>query len=336
MTFVDQFGGKSAGELIRAELWNKLMTALDDLSDERRHAASTPWTPRSRRSPREVTTLTTDVDRAPDRRRRDQDRAHRLLQGLALDDARDLRDRRGGDDRRAAHAISRASRSPSRPTSAPGSTSSRCGATCARPRLRLGDRRQLRRRARDLGAHEQRRARRRRSCAPRSAPSCRSRRTLDVAATMTSTLASKTISQVDPPGADPDRREERRRVHGARDRVRPADGDQHALVPRHVLRQERARRDRQGRTARRQPGLARLRVDRRRRRPGGRRSDDARSGARRRLDPRRLPRLDRAVAPVPLLRPGPAAAGDRRHPRRSCSRTSRPTTSTRSTGSRTR
>ena len=33
MTFVDQFGGKSAGELIRAELWNKLMTALDDLSD---------------------------------------------------------------------------------------------------------------------------------------------------------------------------------------------------------------------------------------------------------------------------------------------------------------
>ena len=32
MTFVDQFGGKSAGELIRAELWNKLMTALDDLS----------------------------------------------------------------------------------------------------------------------------------------------------------------------------------------------------------------------------------------------------------------------------------------------------------------
>ena len=32
MTFVDQFGGKSAGELIRAELWNKLMQGLDDLS----------------------------------------------------------------------------------------------------------------------------------------------------------------------------------------------------------------------------------------------------------------------------------------------------------------
>ena len=31
MTFVDQFGGKSAGELIRAELWNKLMAALDAL-----------------------------------------------------------------------------------------------------------------------------------------------------------------------------------------------------------------------------------------------------------------------------------------------------------------
>lgn len=32
MTFVEQFGNKSAGELIRAELWNKLMAALDDLS----------------------------------------------------------------------------------------------------------------------------------------------------------------------------------------------------------------------------------------------------------------------------------------------------------------
>ena len=32
MTFVDQFGNKSAGELIRAELWNKLMSALDDLA----------------------------------------------------------------------------------------------------------------------------------------------------------------------------------------------------------------------------------------------------------------------------------------------------------------
>jgi outer membrane murein-binding lipoprotein Lpp len=31
-TFVDQFGNKSAGELIRAELWNKLMSALDELS----------------------------------------------------------------------------------------------------------------------------------------------------------------------------------------------------------------------------------------------------------------------------------------------------------------
>ena len=32
MTFVEQFGGKSAGELIRAELWNNLMTALDTFS----------------------------------------------------------------------------------------------------------------------------------------------------------------------------------------------------------------------------------------------------------------------------------------------------------------
>src|SRR5262245_60604148 len=31
MAFVDQFGGKSAGELIRAEHWNNLMTALDEL-----------------------------------------------------------------------------------------------------------------------------------------------------------------------------------------------------------------------------------------------------------------------------------------------------------------
>jgi hypothetical protein len=32
MTFVDQFGGKSAGELIRAELWNNVMAALDTFS----------------------------------------------------------------------------------------------------------------------------------------------------------------------------------------------------------------------------------------------------------------------------------------------------------------
>jgi archaellum component FlaC len=32
MTFVDQFGGKSAGELIRAELWNNVMGALDTFS----------------------------------------------------------------------------------------------------------------------------------------------------------------------------------------------------------------------------------------------------------------------------------------------------------------
>jgi peptidoglycan hydrolase CwlO-like protein len=32
MAFVDQFGGKSAGELIRAELWNNLMAALDTFS----------------------------------------------------------------------------------------------------------------------------------------------------------------------------------------------------------------------------------------------------------------------------------------------------------------
>ncbi len=32
MAFVDQFGNKSAGELIRAELWNNVMTALDELS----------------------------------------------------------------------------------------------------------------------------------------------------------------------------------------------------------------------------------------------------------------------------------------------------------------
>jgi hypothetical protein len=32
MAFVDQFGGKSAGELIRAELWNNVMAALDELS----------------------------------------------------------------------------------------------------------------------------------------------------------------------------------------------------------------------------------------------------------------------------------------------------------------
>jgi hypothetical protein len=32
MTFVDDFGNKSAGELIRAELWNNLMSALDALS----------------------------------------------------------------------------------------------------------------------------------------------------------------------------------------------------------------------------------------------------------------------------------------------------------------
>jgi outer membrane murein-binding lipoprotein Lpp len=31
-TFVDQFGNKSAGELIRAELWNKMIAAIDDLS----------------------------------------------------------------------------------------------------------------------------------------------------------------------------------------------------------------------------------------------------------------------------------------------------------------
>ena len=51
------------------------------------------------------------------------------------------------------------------------------------------------------------------------------------------------------------------------------------------------------------PRLARLRLDRRRRRTRGRRPDHAGPGPRLRLDPRRLPRLDRPVAPVPLLRP---------------------------------
>jgi len=32
MAFVDQFGGKNAGELIRAELWNNVMAALDELA----------------------------------------------------------------------------------------------------------------------------------------------------------------------------------------------------------------------------------------------------------------------------------------------------------------
>ena len=60
MTFVDQFGGKSAGELIRAELWNKLMGALDDLStsvDTRFAAVDASLATLTT----DVTTLTTDV-----------------------------------------------------------------------------------------------------------------------------------------------------------------------------------------------------------------------------------------------------------------------------------
>ena len=55
MTFVDQFGGKSAGELIRAELWNKLMGALDDLS--------TSVDARFATVDASLATLTTDVTR---------------------------------------------------------------------------------------------------------------------------------------------------------------------------------------------------------------------------------------------------------------------------------
>ena len=51
MTFVDQFGNKSAGELIRAELWNKLMSALDDLATSVNTQLATLES--------EVTTLTT-------------------------------------------------------------------------------------------------------------------------------------------------------------------------------------------------------------------------------------------------------------------------------------
>ena len=60
MTFVDQFGGKSAGELIRSELWNKLMKALDDLStsvDTRFDAVDTSLATLTT----EVATLTTEV-----------------------------------------------------------------------------------------------------------------------------------------------------------------------------------------------------------------------------------------------------------------------------------
>jgi len=53
MTFVDQFGNKSAGELIRAELWNKLMSALDDLATSVNTQLATLES--------EVTTLTTSV-----------------------------------------------------------------------------------------------------------------------------------------------------------------------------------------------------------------------------------------------------------------------------------
>ena len=53
MTFVDQFGNKSAGELIRAELWNKLMSAVDDLATSVNTQLATLES--------EVTTLTTSV-----------------------------------------------------------------------------------------------------------------------------------------------------------------------------------------------------------------------------------------------------------------------------------
>ena len=60
MTFVDQFGGKSPGELIRAELWNKVMQALDDFSTSVDTRFATVDTTLATLTA-DVTTLTTDV-----------------------------------------------------------------------------------------------------------------------------------------------------------------------------------------------------------------------------------------------------------------------------------
>ncbi len=60
MTFVDQFGGKSAGELIRSELWNKLMKALDELSTSVDTRFATVDTSLAALTT-EVTALTTEV-----------------------------------------------------------------------------------------------------------------------------------------------------------------------------------------------------------------------------------------------------------------------------------
>src|SRR5690349_10298195 len=62
MAFVDQFGGKSAGELIRAELWNNVMAALDELAasvDSRFETVTTSLTAIGER----VTALSGTVER---------------------------------------------------------------------------------------------------------------------------------------------------------------------------------------------------------------------------------------------------------------------------------